>query len=418
MWHTIHVSSKTDYDFAGSAKELTQSSMRSLMLVSGGTYVVWHIIATATWPQMFGARLWFLTMVLAMAYGLALGLLPRHLLAAHAVWQVGLMVAITLAVYLFRQPTIAFFYALLPFMAMVLMGWPVGLLVEGSVVVLSLLLDHRLSVLPSASPHAAAIAVAGAIASLVGWASSRALHTVAQWSLYGLDQARKNMAEAREQRAKYVKVVKDLDQAYYRLQRANAALLVAWRAADEAERSRAEFATHVSHEFRTPLNLIVGFADMMVASPESYGGAQIPGPYRRDLEVIYHSAQHLLTLVDDVLDLARIEVGKIALNREEVDLASLVTEVRDMVCNYVAAKGVEFRVKVEEGLPRLWIDRLRIRQVLLNLLVNAGRFTDQGHIGIDVSQQGEEVVVRVTDTGRGIPEEELPRVFEEFHPTG
>jgi signal transduction histidine kinase len=106
------------------------------------------------------------------------------------------------------------------------------------------------------------------------------------------------------------------------------------RSSDEAERFKTEFVTNVSHELRTPLNLIAGFSD---------------------LNAIYRSAQHLLALVDDVLDLARIEVGKITLACEEVDLTAVVAETADTMRDYVAAKGLELHVQIAPDLPRLWI---------------------------------------------------------------
>src|SRR3972149_7877581 len=99
-----------------------------------------------------------------------------------------------------------------------------------------------------------------------------------------------------------------------------------------------------------------------MTAPESYGGAALPGAYRSDLNAIYQSARHLLGLVDDVLDLARIEAGKIALAREEVDLPGLISEAVEIVDNYIAAKGLELHVVVAQDLPRLWVDRLRVRQ--------------------------------------------------------
>lgn len=177
-----------------------------------------------------------------------------------------------------------------------------------------------------------------------------------------------------------------------------------------------EFATSISHELRTPLNLIVGFSEMMMTSPESYGATVLPGAYRRDLNSIYNSAQHLLALVDDVIDLARIDAGKIALAREEVDLAVLVREATNMVHDYILAKGLEMEVHIASDMPRLWLDRLRIRQVFLNLLVNAARFTKKGSISVEVSMVGDEVLVSVKDTGQGISAQELPRIFDEFRP--
>jgi signal transduction histidine kinase/CheY-like chemotaxis protein len=414
MLYGLRMSPKADIDFVRSATELMQSTSRNLIAATGAVYLAWHMVATLIWPDRFGWSIWLITPVVALTCILAYWLLSKRPLASQAVWQIGLAAAITLAVYVFKQPEIAFFYALLPLMAVVTVGWPAGLAAEGLVIALVGWLSRGLLAQPLPTAYGLVIVAGGAFAGLLGWAAERTLLTVTQWSLYSFDEAQKNMEEARQQRAQLARVLKDLDQAYYRLQRANTALVAARKAAEDAERFKAEFVTNVSHELRTPLNLIVGFSEMMMTAPESYDGLQLPGPYRSDLNALYHSARHLLALVDDVLDLARIEVGRIALARDEVDLGALVAEATDMVRDYIAAKGLELQVDVAQDLPKLWIDRLRVRQVLLNLLVNAARFTERGWIRLEASRQGDEVVVRVTDTGQGIPTQDLPKIFEEF----
>jgi len=415
MWYTLYKSPESGPDFIRSAVELLQSTSRHLILATGGVYLAWYLVSTVMWPAELSWNVMLITPAVILTYVLSLRLLQKHLLAALVVWQIGLAAAITLAIYVFQQPVIAFFYTLLPLMAVVTVGWPAGLLTEALVTGLVWWLSRSPVMPPLPVSYGLGITAGGAFTGILGWASARALLTAIEWHLFSLAQAQENMESARQHRAQLARALKDLDLAYYRLQRANAALVAAQKQAEEAERFKAEFVTNVSHELRTPLNLIIGFSEMMMTAPESYGDTQIPGPYRSDLNAIYHSAQHLLALVDDVLDLARIEVGKIALARDEVDLASLVSEATDIVREYIAAKGLELQVRVEPDLPTLWIDRLRIRQVLLNLLVNAGRFTERGRIDVDVSRQDKEIVVRVTDTGQGIPDQDLPRVFEEFH---
>jgi signal transduction histidine kinase/CheY-like chemotaxis protein len=246
---------------------------------------------------------------------------------------------------------------------------------------------------------------------------SRALFNLTEWYIFSFAQAQQKVQEAREHRAHVFRLFKELDQAYYRLNRANTALVAARKSAEEAERFKTEFVTNVSHELRTPLNLIVGFTEMMITSPESYEGVQLPGPYRSDLNAVHNSAQHLLALVNDVLDLARIEVGKLAVAREGVDFAALVDETAAIVRDYISAKGLELRIDVEPGLPTMWLDRLRIRQVLLNLLVNAARHTSKGSIVVRAFRQDDELVVRVADTGTGISNQDLGVIFEEFRST-
>lgn len=417
MFHRVIVSSpETSTQSALMTEELAVSTSRTLMLCIGCVYLICHTFVTPTWPDLYGLQMWALAIVLLPTTGLALHVLGRHLLLAQALWQIGLLAAITMAVQLFRNPELAWLYILLPLVATTTICWQAGLGME--VVILLLLWAQRRSAPELISALTwAGIAMGGALTGLVGWASSRALYTVTQWALSAQEQAREHMLEAQERRAALLGVVKDLDQAYYRLERTNAALAAAWRAADEAERSKAAFATSLSHELRTPLNLIIGFSEMMLTSPESYGGVVLPGPYRHDLESICHNSQHLLDLVGDVLDMARIEMTKIVLACSESSLDDLIAEVVAMVSDYVAAKGLDLRVRMAPDLPVLHIDRLRVRQVLLNLLVNAARFTEKGAITIEAESTGDEVLIRISDTGQGIRVEDLPRIFEEFHST-
>ena len=418
MWQTLRLSPQKNpasTDSTGTARELIQSTARLLILATGGLYAAWYFASIAT--RAFDGRVWLLTALVLPVVFLPLYLLPRRLLLALVLWHLGLAAALVAAAGLFQTPEVLLFASLLPLMAVLTFGWPAGLLAEAGLVGAVLALERAPTLFFLPPSYSAVIVVGGLVSGLLGWAASHSLFTVLEWALFSFAQAQTNMEEARQHRGQMATVVKDLDQAYYRLERANAALAAAWAAADQAERFKTEFVTNVSHELRTPLNLIVGFSEIMLTAPESYAGLQLPGPYRSDLNSIYHSAQHLLSLVDDVLDLARIEVGKIMLAREDVDIVALVTDALSLVRDYINNKGLELRVDFEPDLPPLWIDHLRIRQVLLNLLVNAARFTDHGWIGVSLSRQGDAVLVKVSDSGRGIPPQDLPKIFEEFRTT-
>ncbi len=416
MWQTQGPAAGAGSEMADSTRELSRSTMRAVILMLSAIYLVWHLAATVVWPGELGAGVWMISAVFAPLSAAALWLLPRWPVLAQALWQGGLALLIALAVQIFERPEPAFLAALLTLMAVVTSGWPAGLLAQALVAGLAYLLCLGWFG-PALSPaYAAGVVVGAAIAGLLGWVATRSLATMAQWSFLGYAQAQAHAEEAQNHRAELAQTLKALDHAYYRLGRANAALVAARKQAEEAERFKAEFVANVSHELRTPLNLIVGFSEVIATSPESYG-VPLPGPYRSDLNAIYRSAQHLLALVDDVLDLARIEAGKITLVREEVDLTGLIADVADTMRDYINAKGLELRVLVAPGLPRLRIDRLRIRQVLLNLLVNAARFTERGHLAIGAAREGDRVVLRVADTGRGIPAQDLPMIFEEFRST-
>jgi CheY-like chemotaxis protein len=189
------------------------------------------------------------------------------------------------------------------------------------------------------------------------------------------------------------------------------------RARSEAERARRlkqEFAQNISHELRTPLNLIIGFTKLMAQSPEYYG-EPLPPAYLRDLSIVHRNAAHLGDLVNDVLDLARIEVAQMGLVLEEVDPVELVNEAVETARSLIESRGLALDVEMDGDLPRLWLDPTRIRQVLFNLLNNAGRFTNEGGVTVRVENLDDRVRFSVVDTGIGIAEEELPKVFQEFH---
>ncbi len=417
MWHSLRLARRVDPEFAATVRDLLSTTCRRLVLTMAAACLGLHLFGVVTWPQVLGWRVWLLAGGLALATAVVLRLLPGRPLAGMVVWQVSLAALAVAGASLYRQPLLLLSLSVLPLISMVTLGWHACLAAEA--LLGAALLIQPAAVAGSSLPTGVAwgALLAAGFAGLVGWAAEETLLTVTQWSLSSSRQALQNMEEARQHRARLAIALKDLDQAYYRLGRTNAALVAAWKEADEARRFKSEFVANVSHELRTPLNLVIGFSEMMRTAPESYGGVPLPGPYRSDLNAIYHSARHLLSLVDDVLDLARIESGEIALAREPVQVSELVNEAVEIVRNYVMAKGLDLQVEVEPDLPPISVDRLRIRQVLLNLLVNATRFSDRGFIRIEVSRRDGEMLFRVRDTGRGIPPEDLPKIFQEFRTT-
>jgi YD repeat-containing protein len=415
MWYGLRRSPEADSEFVRSATELLQSTSRHLIFTTGGVYLAWHLVATVTWPNTVGRNIWLITPVVVLTLVLSLRLLPKRLLVAQVVWQTGLVAAITLAITMFQQPQIAFFYALLPLMAVVTVGWPAGVVVEALVIALVWWLSHGLATHPLPTAYGLAIVTGGAFTGLLGWAAARALLTAIQWYLFSFGQAQENMEEARQHRAQLARVLKDLDQACYRLERANHMLVLARAEAEEAREARNRFALAVSHELRTPLNFIIGFSELMVNSPDTYAELDRwpPGLYQ-DVHEIYRSSTHLLRLVNDVLDLGQIEALRMALMKEWVDAAQIVQEVEAMVRPAFARKGLWFRTEVEPDLPDVFVDRTRIRQVLLNLVSNSLRVTERGGVTVRLQRDGESLRLCVHDTGPGIASEDIPKVFEEF----
>jgi signal transduction histidine kinase/CheY-like chemotaxis protein len=227
------------------------------------------------------------------------------------------------------------------------------------------------------------------------------------------DYAMGQMEEAREHRQELMRLTKDLKQTKEELERANSQVHIAWLAAEDARRMKAQFAAKVSHELRTPINLIVGFSDSVVNSPSSYD-VPLPLSYGSDMNTIYRNARHLQGLINDVLDVSQIEAGHMPIFREEVDPGQIIHEAAALVRDEIESRGLDFHVIVPDNLPMVSLDKLRIRQVLLNLLGNSIRFTDTGAITLRAEIQASALAISVADTGIGIKQEDLARVFDEF----
>jgi signal transduction histidine kinase/CheY-like chemotaxis protein len=184
----------------------------------------------------------------------------------------------------------------------------------------------------------------------------------------------------------------------------------------EADRLKSQFLANMSHELRTPLNSIIGFSRVILKG--------IDGPInelqQQDLTAIYNSGQHLLGLINDVLDLSKIEAGKMELAFEnDVNLTDIIKGVMSTTIGLVKDKQIELRYNITPELPLLRIDPMKVRQVLLNLMSNAAKFTEEGFITIDVAiksgpDERPEVVVSVIDTGPGIAPEDQRKLFQPF----
>lgn len=246
------------------------------------------------------------------------------------------------------------------------------------------------------------------------WLAARPLKTAIEWAFTGWRRAREALDEVQQRRGELYRALRALEEATYRIERINNELLIAQREAETAKALKARFAATVSHELRGPLNLILGFSKLMALSPESYA-EPLPQGYRGDVDAIYRNAQHVVALVDDILDLSQIEAQRLPLVKDRIDLGSDVIErVIRIVQPLAERKGLYLRRQVAEGLPWILADPVRLRQALLNLLTNAVRFTERGGITVRATLEDDHLLVSVADTGSGIAAEELPKLFQEF----
>ena len=178
----------------------------------------------------------------------------------------------------------------------------------------------------------------------------------------------------------------------------------------ELDRSKRRFLANMSHELRTPLTNIIGFSRLMLKGIDG----QLPERLKNDTQIIYHNGQHLLGLINDLLDISHIEAGLMALEFKEVNLAELINSVMATASALVRDREIELHQDIASDLPTVQADAARIRQVLLRLLTNAAKFTEQGAITIRSWASDGEVLVSVSDTGVGIPPEDHERIFRQF----
>lgn len=196
-----------------------------------------------------------------------------------------------------------------------------------------------------------------------------------------------------------------------------------------ANRLKSEFLANISHELRTPLNAIIGYSELLTSG--MYGDLS-EKQYDR-VERVYQSGKHLLMLINDVLDLSKIEAGQMRLNMESVDIVMVLNQVINDVQPQVTEKKLELNLSTDENSPRIYADNQRLRQVLLNLIGNSVKFTQEGHIDVklkmvsaydghildglnapDTVADGQWLLIQVSDTGIGITEEDQKIIFDAF----
>jgi signal transduction histidine kinase len=184
--------------------------------------------------------------------------------------------------------------------------------------------------------------------------------------------------------------------------------------AEDADRAKSLFLANMSHEIRTPLNAVIGYSDLLMDEATERGADWITP----DLKRVQAAGNHLLALINDVLDLSKIEAGKMQLSTERFNLSDLVMEIESTARHLVEINHNSFEIRMKPNLGRVVMDRTKVKQIVLNLLSNAGKFTQNGSVLLDVGREPvdgtEQVRFCVTDTGIGIAPEDQQKLFQEF----
>jgi signal transduction histidine kinase/CheY-like chemotaxis protein len=247
----------------------------------------------------------------------------------------------------------------------------------------------------------------------VTYAIHAPVHDEAQRMWHYYERAQSLVREAQDRQMQLSQAVENLAFANRQLALLNEKVSGLRLIAERAERAKATFLAKVSHEFRTPLNMIIGLTSLLTETPHIYG-ERLPVKLMEHLEIVHRNCVHLSNMIDDVLDLSQIEAGRMALHRERVDLGKVIQWASAVVQPLVEKKQLWLELDVPADLPAVECDRTRISQVIINLLSNAARFTQAGGIRVRACREDGHVVISVADTGPGISPEDAEVIFEPF----
>lgn len=374
--------------------------------------VVFGLVLLGKIPDLMDAT-WKIYLVIGLfGYALGLWLLQRwnYSLAA---WS---LVSSTLVGIFFLvgigKVTLMIFLIILPVgLAMLVLSRLAGIIVACLVTILIFFIPATIIPLDSMVKTICVLEV-WVVTGLI-WLTLHPLLQAVHWAWESYESGNEMLKQARDYQVQLFQALEELKSANIQLTRLNQLAQSLRSIAEEERQTKEQFVANVSHELRTPLNMIVGFCEMINENPSLYGG-KIPSALLADLEVVLRNSQHLSSLVDDVLDLSQIDAGQTALIKERVALGEIISAATIAVRPLYDSKNLYLEVEIPDNLPLTLCDRTRIREVFLNLLSNAGRFSETGGVRIKVRQDDNQILVAVKDTGPGIAKEDQAKLFRPF----
>lgn len=369
-------------------------------------FALWRVINFEPVPL----PLFFLLVgVVVLSWGIR-RMIPHSFIYARYMAFLGSNFLFALALIMFRNPYLPFFATLLIF-ANALFIWRGEIMSATGMFLLSVYLyargDHAYPMLLLTFHMGFSV--------VVSWLVIYTLHTAIQWYNTMHGEARHLLEEVRDQRAVLARTLTSLEAAYATQRHIHQELMYARHTAEEALRMKERFAANISHELRTPINIILGFSEVMYLSPETYGKMEWSPLLTRDIHQIYRSSHYLMEMIDDILDLSYFEQAAFTINLEATHLSDFFHETAELASNLFRGTGLDFKVTIAPDLPTIEIDRTRIRQVILNLLNNSRRFTMQGFVHLRASIAKDSVLVSVQDSGSGIAPDKIPLIFGEYY---
>ena len=399
---------QTAYTFSSSLEEVRARLVWRLSfgLIGFGILAAWYVIVRRDLPF---AGVWIPFLLVVFSRGVQVLLDKNPVLARH-LFVYGMTAHLIVALAVFRDPSL-FYLAVLSIVVSAMLISHSGLVSAAIFVALAALLN----VIGGQHYPLLELATMLGLAAGSSWVIAYTLFTVVHWYSAMQLHSQQLLEVTRDHRAELGQALKSLQAAYETQKHIQLELTWARQHAEDARRLKEQFAANISHELWTPLNLILGFSEVMYLSPHVYGDMTWTPGLRRDVYQIYRNSQHLLGLIGDILDLSRFEMTGFDISPEPTSLAPFLKDTLEIVENSVQGRSVHFILSVSDDLPLVEVDNTRIRQVLLNLLNNACRFAEEGVIELAAHRAGQEVVISVRDTGPGIPADKLPYLFDEFY---
>jgi len=338
-------------------------------------------------------------------------LLKRNFLLSALLQILGLLFTISIVLVLGHIPTVLFLLPLLVGITLVMFGNMTGAFLA---VAISIVVFFLPPVFVPQVSYVKTIIIFG-IWGIYGilWLVLRPLLIAVERAWNGYERSLDFMKQSQDLQVKLSQTLEDLSGANEQLTRLNKVAHSLRQIAEEERHTKEQFVANVSHELRTPLNMIIGFCENILQAPESYD-EPIPQTLMADMEVVLRNGFQLSQLIDDVLDLSQVDAGQVALSKESSSIKDLVEEAVIAVRPLYQSKNLSLTVEIPADLPAINCDRTRIREVILNLLSNAGRFTEKGGVWVKAWQEEKNLVVSVKDTGPGITKQDQELIFKPF----
>lgn len=263
-------------------------------------------------------------------------------------------------------------------------------------------------------PYQAASVALTLIAAAVHTRMMTFIDDIIQWSLANYEREKNSNTEIDEKRTLLQNSLDENERMAASLRKINDALADTRENVENARHFRGQFLANMSHELRTPLNAIIGFSETMLRFPIMYEDQELPEMYGRDLNHIQSSGHHLLQVINDILDLSKIDAGKFELNERPIGTMEVIQQAMAFTKQQIADKPIEVRYDGPTTLPQLLGDYERLLQVLSNIADNAAKYTESGSIVFGAATVADTLEITIADTGRGVPEDMRDTLFEEF----